>query len=229
VKVLDFGLAKLTEEGTIVGTVSYMSPEQEEGKRVDPPSDIFSFGSVLYEMVTGRKAFLGDTKLSTLTAILREAPKRASEIVQDFPRDAERIISHCLRKEPSRRFQHMDDVKVELEELTREADSGPLVVARPGKLGYRYWRQIAAGLAVMCVAIVAWFFYYWGPHARPTPLNVVPLTSYPGSEYCPSFSPDGNQVAFTWDGDKQHNFDLYIKLISAAIPLRLTTIRMESS
>ena len=144
VKVLDFGLAKLTEvsdsadtetatlqtqtdEGTIVGTVSYMSPEQAEGKKVDARSDIFSMGSVLYEMVTGRKAFQGETKLSTLTAILREEPPKASEIVEDLPKDLERIISRCLRKDQSRRFQHMGDVKVELEELKEESDSGKLL------------------------------------------------------------------------------------------------------
>jgi serine/threonine protein kinase len=102
-KVLDFGLAKLdeavaidpelptqtmrpqTEEGTIAGTVAYMSPEQAEGKKVDGRSDIFSFGALLYEMVTGRRAFQGNTKLSTLTAILREDPKPPSQIVDDLP------------------------------------------------------------------------------------------------------------------------------------------------
>ena len=134
VKVLDFGLAKLTEakrrhgwkrddtavtprpnteEGVILGTVSYMSPEQAEGRPVDARSDIFSLGSVLYEMITGRKAFQGETKLSTLTAILRDEPKRASEIVEGLPEAVERIVSRCLRKESNRRFQHMDDVKVE--------------------------------------------------------------------------------------------------------------------
>jgi serine/threonine protein kinase len=126
VKVLDFGLAKLaetatgelgetatmrakegpgTEEGTIVGTVAYMSPEQAEGKKVDGRSDIFSFGSVLYEMVTGRRAFHGDSKLSTLSAILKEDPKPVSGITPDVPRDLEKIISRCLRKDPHRRFQ----------------------------------------------------------------------------------------------------------------------------
>src|SRR5262245_51755266 len=150
VKVLDFGLAKLiedtattgledektleatkrpeTEEGIIMGTASYMSPEQAEGRPVDARSDIFSLGSVLYEMVTGRKAFQGETKLSTLTAILRDEPKQASELVEGLPKEVERIISRCLRKEPSRRFQHMDDVKVELEELKEESDSGKLAV-----------------------------------------------------------------------------------------------------
>ena len=147
VKVLDFGLAKLTEvesdegatrttqlqteEGTIVGTVSYMSPEQAEGKKVDARSDIFSFGAVLYEMVTGQKAFQGDSKMSTLTAVLKQEPKPISQLVPAIPRDLEKIINRCLRKDPGRRFQHMDDLKVELEELKEESDSGTLAGTPP--------------------------------------------------------------------------------------------------
>src|ERR1700730_613763 len=151
VKVLDFGLAKLsdkvestereftetmrqddgpaTDEGTIVGTVSYMSPEQAEGKRVDARSDIFSFGALLYEMVTGQRAFQGNSKLSTLSAILREEPKPASQVVEGLPRELERIIARCLRKSPERRFQAMPDLKVALEALKEEADSGTLPAA----------------------------------------------------------------------------------------------------
>src|SRR5512136_3273977 len=134
VKVLDFGLAKLTElvqgdqfastatidderrpiteEGVIVGTVSYMSPEQAEGKKVDARSDIFSLGSVLYEMLTGQKAFQGTSKLSTLSAILHQEPKPVSGITPAIPAEFERLITRCLRKDPERRFQHMDDVRV---------------------------------------------------------------------------------------------------------------------
>jgi serine/threonine protein kinase len=122
VKVLDFGLAKLmeavppgpedatrtmrpaTEEGTIVGTIAYMSPEQAEGRKVDARSDIFSFGSVLYEMVSGKRAFQGDTKASTLAAILKENPKPASEVAEGLPKEVERLISRCLRKDLGRRF-----------------------------------------------------------------------------------------------------------------------------
>jgi serine/threonine protein kinase len=132
VKVLDFGLAKLTEamdentqaptepmkdeaqrtaEGTILGTVAYMSPEQAEGKTIDARSDIFSFGSVVYEMSTGRRAFQEETKISTLAAILNKEPLPVSEITPDAPRDLEKIIARCLRKDPNRRFQHMADVK----------------------------------------------------------------------------------------------------------------------
>ena len=147
VKVLDFGLAKLTEaapagedestrtmrptteEGKIVGTVAYMSPEQAEGKKVDARSDIFSFGSVLYEMVTGGQAFHGDTKASTLAAILKDNPRPASQLVDGLPREVERLISRCLRKEVNQRSQHMDDVKIALQELKEESDSGVLGAA----------------------------------------------------------------------------------------------------
>ena len=144
VKLLDFGLAKLTgsaseptdatrtmqveepgtAEGVVVGTTAYMSPEQAEGKPVDARSDIFSFGSVLYEMVTGRRAFQGDTAMSTLSAILKDEPKPVSQIAGDVPPEVERLISRCLRKDPARRVQHIDDLKVALEELLEESTSG---------------------------------------------------------------------------------------------------------
>jgi len=145
VKVVDFGLAKLlepeqagaeantlplqdaapkTDEGTIVGTLSYMSPEQVEGKKLDARSDVFSFGSVLYEMSTGRRAFQGETKLSTLSAILQGEPKPAGELGTTVPRDLEKIIRRCLRKDLERRFQSMKEVRIALEELKEESDSG---------------------------------------------------------------------------------------------------------
>src|SRR6202040_2805023 len=143
VKVLDFGLAKLheegqadafaetlhgdgvplTEEGTILGTVAYMSPEQAEGKKVDARSDIFSFGSVLYEMVTGRRAFAGGSKLSSLSGILHTEPQPASQSVPDTPEELDRIIARCLKKDPARRWQSMADVKVALDELRDEMES----------------------------------------------------------------------------------------------------------
>ena len=157
VKLLDFGLAKVaesapneeeetrtakpaTEEGVIVGTTAYMSPEQAEGKPVDGRSDIFSFGSVLYEMVTGRRAFRGGTKLSVLSAILKDEPPPVSSVREDVPKELERIITRCLRKDRERRFQHMDDVKVALEELKEESGSGKAPAAI---------KPVAAALAVV--------------------------------------------------------------------------------
>ena len=240
VKVLDFGLAKLTEvsesgdettrtlehqteEGTIVGTVSYMSPEQAEGKKVDARSDIFSFGSVLYEMATGQQAFHGDSKMSTLAAILNQEPKPISQLVPGIPRDLEKIITRCLRKDPNRRFQTMADLKVTLDELKEESDSGTLAgtppVVRPAR---RPWVWAAAAMVVVAIAVAGWLFRGGSRKPQAAP-EVVPLTSYAGFERSPSFSPDGNQVAFSWNGEKQDNFDIYIKLIGSPTPVRLTT------
>ena len=132
VKILDFGLAKLTEqadsglegttlsdnrpeteEGTILGTTAYMSPEQAEGRKLDARTDIFSFGVVLYEMLTGHKAFAGDTRVSTMSAILKDEPKPIGNI----PADLEKILTRCMRKDRDKRIQHMDDVKLALEEV----------------------------------------------------------------------------------------------------------------
>ena len=98
----------------ILGTIAYMSPEQAEGKKVDARSDIFSFGSVLYEMHTGRRAFQGESKVSTLSAILNKEPARLGA---GIPEDLEKVVSRCLRKDAERRIQHIGDVKIALEEL----------------------------------------------------------------------------------------------------------------
>src|SRR5499427_6737099 len=156
VKILDFGLAKineaseadayaetqhgegapLTEEGTILGTVAYMSPEQADGKPVDSRSDVFSFGSVLYEMTTGQRAFSGGSKLSSLSAVLYKDPRPASQAAADIPPELDRIIARCLRKDPDRRWQTMADVKVALEELREELDASNFSLAVPA-LGVR--------------------------------------------------------------------------------------------
>jgi len=146
IKVLDFGLAKLrphdrtdseeattmdaraaplTRAGTVAGTPAYMSPEQASGGPVDARSDIFSFGAVLYEMLTGHRAFRGTSSAETLAAVLKEQPKPPSELVPEVPRDLERIVLRCLRKDPGRRFHHATDLKVELQEVKEESDSQP--------------------------------------------------------------------------------------------------------
>jgi serine/threonine protein kinase len=240
VKLLDFGLAKLTEanppggpdedtrtlrahseEGIIAGTAAYMSPEQAEGKPVDARSDIFSFGAVLYEMATGTRAFHGDSKLSTLSAVLRENPKPASQVASDVPRELDRIIARCLRKDPARRFQAMPDLKVALEELKEESDSGTADGAPPAKTRPRMLLA-AATVAMLVAAAAAWFFLR--PASKPLPpMQSVPLTTYTGTQGHASFSPDGSQVAFDWTGEKGDHRDIYVKLVEGGPPLRLTT------
>jgi serine/threonine protein kinase len=241
VKVLDFGLAKLTEtlpvgqgdptltlrplteEGRIVGTIAYMSPEQAEGRKVDARSDIFSFGALLYEMVTGKQAFQGASSASTLAAILKDNPKPAGELVESLPREVERLISRCLRKDISQRFQDMADVKITLEELKEESDSGALTAARPEKTRRTLYQKLAAiAFIAIGLAVVIWFLVHpKGPKAEP-PLSAIPLTSYPGEEDNPSFSPDGTQVAFVWDPKPISAFHIYVKQIGVEPPTRLT-------
>jgi serine/threonine-protein kinase len=147
-KVLDFGLAKpfaadlsdvvgsqaptlaieTTREGVLVGTAAYMSPEQARCDRVGPASDVFSLGSLLYEMITGRRAFVRDTTVATVAAVLRDEPIPIHEITADVPLDLEKFVGRCLRKDPTRRFYHMMDVKLRLEEILADSQSA---VARP--------------------------------------------------------------------------------------------------
>jgi len=238
VKVLDFGLAKLTETaflgedestrmlpttdaGTIVGTVAYMSPEQAEGRALDARSDIFSFGTMFYEMLTGQRAFRGDSSASTIAAILREDPKPISQIAEGMPHEVERVVNRCLRKDRDHRFQTMADLKVALEELKEESDSGKLAgVPVAERKGTRHWIWVVAAV-VLLLAVLVWQLREVSP---PSVLESVLLTSYSGEESAPSFSPDGNKVAFSWNGEKEDNLDIYIKQIdSAAPPMRLTT------
>ena len=243
VKVLDFGLAKLaaqddvgdsqttltmsagltpkSAEGAIVGTVAYMSPEQAEGKRVDARSDIFSFGSMLYEMVTGHRAFSGNSSASTLAAVLKEDPKPPTLLAEAVPKELERIILRCLRKDPARRFQITADLKVDLEEVKEESDSAGLSPERAASPRSRRWAAGAVVVATILAAAV-WALRPQRETALPA-LKLSPLTTYPGLEYYPSFAPDGNQVAFAWNGEKQDNWDIYVKVVGSGAPQRLTS------
>ena len=135
VKILDFGLAKLTrpeavsgadaptvhavtEPGLIMGTAGYMSPEQVRGQTSDPRSDIFAFGAILYEMVSGKRAFHGETSADTMSAILKEEVPELSETARNVPAGLERIVRHCLEKNPSQRFHSAGDLAFDLESLT---------------------------------------------------------------------------------------------------------------
>ena len=181
VKILDFGLAKLTDrgpvtttagdatqtiaeapltvEGSIIGTVSYMSPEQAQGKKVDTRSDIFSFGVVLYEMVTGSRAFSGDNALSTLSAILRDEARPIAEIAPDVPPQIEQLVKRCLRKNPDDRWQSMQDVRSALAALRHESDSGQLYkprvpAANDNKQGTSKGTKLAAGIGIGLLVLV---------------------------------------------------------------------------
>ena len=209
VKVLDFGLAKLTETavrpedetktaqastevGMIVGTASYMSPEQAKGKKVDARSDIFSFGSMLYEMLTGRRAFRRDTPALTLVAILHMEPQPLEPTI---PRDLDKVVMRCLRKDPARRFQNMGDVKVELEELKEESEAGALEGTAAVERKRRRWWPWAAVGAVTLGAALFLLGQRW-ERGRSSPPVFRQLTFRRGTIYSARFAPDGHTIVY---------------------------------
>ncbi len=249
VKVLDFGLAKLTqpdepaaesaatvsmrpdeglrtEEGAILGTVAYMSPEQAAGGKVDRRSDIFSFGTVLYEMISGRRPFQGDTRMVTLSAILTQEPKPVGEIVSGLPAEISTVISRCLRKDPGRRLQHMDDVCIALEELKEQSDSDKLVPAA-GLAGRRrrlpIWALVAA---VLIAAAGAGLYLSRRSSGQPSVWSIQPLTSSSGLEREPSWSPDGSFIAYSHTGPG--NAEIYVMSTGGGNPIRLTNHPADS-
>ena len=229
VKVLDFGLAKLndeteadafaetihgdggplTEEGTILGTVAYMSPEQADGKKVDARSDIFSFGSVLYEMVTGQRAFAGGSKMSSLAAVLHKEPQPASQSAADIPPELDRIIARSMKKDPARRWQSMADVKVALDELRDEMESSSIEPSRtsagPKNAGSRRAlpakRWLILGALSLLLIGLALGAYSARRYLSAAPLTFQRLTFRRGDITAAKFGP-GDAIVYsaTWDG-----------------------------
>ncbi|HEX9302843.1 MAG TPA: protein kinase [Thermoanaerobaculia bacterium] len=242
VKILDFGLAKLTrpeltghpvavaitetptlatEPGVILGTVGYMSPEQVRGFAADQRSDIFSFGSILSEMLTGDRAFHGASAIETMSAILREEPVGLLESSRQIPSELVRVVHHCLEKEPSERFQSIRDVAFQLESLS--TTSAP-TVAFPGAVAARPAR-VARWVLPTAVALAALALGYLAGSLRKTapprpPVLVHRLTDFAGLEESPAISPDGKSVAFAaYVGNKRQ---ISVRLITGGEPLRIT-------
>ncbi|MGE5740620.1 MAG: protein kinase domain-containing protein, partial [Candidatus Aminicenantes bacterium RBG_16_66_30] len=247
VKILDFGLAKLTEdappgaagptatmgrderprteEGTVVGTAAYMSPEQAEGKTVDARSDIFSFGAVLYEMLTGRQAFGRESGMKTLAAVLNEEPPPSSAVNESVPPELERVLARCLRKDPQRRWQTMSDLKVALQELKEDSESGRLeaaptaAVSRKRKTAFAY---AAVAVVVLAAAAVVLKLFILRPQG-PFEYEIIPLTYDSGMTISPTLSADGTLMAYASDREERGNFDIWVQQVSGGKPLRLTS------
>jgi Tol biopolymer transport system component len=213
VKILDFGLARqtadaltsddtrsptlarATEPGTILGTVGYMSPEQVRGHSADARSDIFSFGAVLYEMVTGRRAFQRDTAAETMTAILKEDPPEIIGTAVQISPGLDRVVRHCLEKGPKERFQSARDVAFDLQSLST---AQPALSAAPTR---RIRRGVLAGAGLAVLAALA---AYWAGHRaapRETP-TFTQVTFRRGMIRGARFAPDGQTIVYgaAWDG-----------------------------
>jgi Tol biopolymer transport system component len=255
VKILDFGLARIrgtgsqaaqegTEEmtapGLVLGTVSYMSPEQTRGEALDARSDIFSLGAVLYEMLSGRHPFRRSSPAETASAILRDAPADLGRLEGRAPGAVKRLVGRCLEKRPEDRFQTASGLALALDVLGRgeewAEEASPASLSRegskpgpatsPGPSRSRGRLGLATGLAALLGAAAgAWLLWRASPPLRPPPPaeRVVALTSMRGFEKGPTWSPDGEQVAFDWNGEKLDDTDVYVKMVGASEMRRLTT------
>ena len=242
VKILDFGLAKLTqleaplpgqtnlptaaagtEPGVVLGTLGYMSPEQVRGRPSDARSDIFAFGAILYEMLSGRRAFHGDTAADTISAILTRDPPDLTETNHRIPEALDRIVNRCLEKAPEARFHSASDLAFDL-----EAISGTSLVAKAPAARVP-WRARAMRL-LPWVALPLAAAVFWagrrsaGSKAAATgagrPVEFRQLTYQPGAEYYPSFSPDG--ATFVYVSAAAGRPDIYLLRAGGQNALNLT-------
>jgi len=235
-KILDFGLAKLagpaaapetaaaslatavvdqdhlTNPGSTVGTVAYMSPEQARGEELDARTDLFSFGAVLYEMATGKQPFSGNTSAIIFDAILNKAPTAPVRINPELPAALEGLINKCLEKERGLRYQTASDLRADLQRLKRDTQSSkvavaaasasaPVAVAQPAGRKWVMWAGI--GAAVVAIAfIVAGYLAGWFGRTQPyTQAELKPLQLTANSTEDPvavtSVSPDGKYLVYT--------------------------------
>lgn len=228
VKVLDFGLAKLREElsqaqqasmptqqaltgeGAILGTVAYMAPEQAEGKAVDPRSDVFALGVLLYEMSTGQRPFKGDNNVSVLSAILKDTPASISDVKRDMPRELARVVQRCLAKDPEDRYQTAKDLRNDLRLLKDDLASGELTMtsgvhrgmaaasASP-KTASKVPMLAGAGVVVALLVAGAWYFGGAGGSApKASPFSSVSLNrlTTTGTAGVAAISDDGRYAAY---------------------------------
>jgi Tol biopolymer transport system component len=154
--------------------------------------------------------------------VIRAQPKIPSALVPTIPTDLEKVVLRCLKKDPQRRFQHIDDVKVALEEIKEESESGPAaaMVLHRNRRSLRI--ALAAGTLIVGAGVAAWLLRP-PPGTEAPPLRVMPLTTLPGHERWPTFSPDASQVAFEWDAEKGDNADIYLKLVGSSEVRRITS------
>src|SRR5262245_35593253 len=225
-KVLDFGLAKLiehrpaavdsqaptiakvnTDPGTMLGTVGYMSPEQVRGQEADHRADIFSFGVILYEMLSGQRAFGGESAIEVMNAILKEDPPELAAMNHRVPQGLERLIRRCLEKQPERRFHSVHDLGYALEALSTssgarlETAAVPTAVgtsrSTPPRPGREKWLLGATALAILMAVGFAWAYFTPRPEANMPAMKFSILPPERSSFEHIAVSPDGHQLAFT--------------------------------
>ena len=236
IKVLDFGLAKLvrpeekyetavtltspaTLPGTVVGTVGYMSPEQVRGEPTDPRSDIFSFGAVLYEMLTGKRAFKRETSAETMTSILREEPQALNDTGWQCPLELQRILVRCLEKNVERRFQSASDLAFAIESLSEPSIATTTAKTVPQPKSRRAWLPwVIAAALLMGTAVWEMFRPAAAPANPLEKAHFTRVTDFKSVEA--AISPDGRFVAFVSDHDGP--FDVWLTQVGTGHLINLT-------
>ena len=248
-KILDFGLAKvgstrggngdtlgtqemdldhLTSLGSTLGTVAYMSPEQARAKELDARTDLFSFGTVLYEMATGQLPFRGDSAATIFDSILNRVPIAPVRLNPELPSKIEGIINKCLEKDRNLRYQHAGDVRTDLQRLKRDTESSKQPVAVKDELAtsaVKLWKvvvPVCLALVALALAVAAMF---WLRRQR----NIgdrstwVQLTDFPDSVSQPALSPDGRMLTFVRGSSRfVAAAEIYIKILPSGQPVQLT-------
>lgn len=222
IKILDFGLAKflstkietstvagVTSAGMVVGTPGYMSPEQVRGESVNQVTDIFSFGAVLYEMLSGQRAFKRDSNIETMNAILKEDPPDISALQPKIPQSICQIVQRCLEKNPHERFHSAHDLAFALETASGGPSSAPTTISPETKTRHarKAWAFSAIALAAI-TSTIGWLLAF--SRYSPEDLSLQQLTFRRGQVYNARFSPDGATILYgaSWDGDQQRTFML---------------------
>ncbi len=243
-KILDFGLAKAIEKpgttvdatltvagaatnaGMVMGTVGYMSPEQVRGATVDCRTDIFSFGAVLYEMLTGQRAFKRDTAAETMTAILNEEPPEFVDSGQRIPPALERIVRHCIEKSPDHRFQSARDLAFDLESISSLTGSAPVAAAK-GRTRRVWVAPVLVAALVLAAGLTGWRLAValHGAHGA----RFHQLTYRRGTMDNARYAPDGRSVIYTaaWEGAKPEIYTVPIDG-SGGHPLGIANARLLS-
>ena len=221
IKILDFGLAKLTREdplgsatpelqtvdhpqsntvpGQVLGTVGYMSPEQVRGQPTDQRTDIFALGAILYEMLSGKRAFKRDSSVETLNAILKEEPEELQEIAPSLSPGLDRVVRHCLEKNPAQRFQSASDIAFDLETISSQSGTGSRLRAVTDQRR-SYWKP-AAAVVVVGIALAGTYFAARNSAPVLTP-HFHQLTFQRGRIFGAKFAPDGQSILYSaaWNG-----------------------------
>ena len=235
VKVLDFGLAKAlaaegsapdlsksptmtaggTNVGVILGTAAYMSPEQARGKALDKRTDIWAFGCVLYEMLTGRLAFAGETLSDTIVAILEREPDW-TVVPSATPSGVRRLMQRCLEKDPRRRLRDIGDARQSMEDVaTGEAGVGAAASPYPRRLAW-----LLGGVALTSAAFAGWLLWAAPTEAPARSVQLQRLTDFVGMEESPAISPDGKTVAFVARAGSKRQ--IWLRLLAGGAPLQIT-------